>query len=203
MVPDSFSVSLFSKIAPGGVTTSDRRTISTEMVGAARWMALMLAHAKHKSNIPAKKREHWHVAELGQYAALPYVQLTGELRICLITSRETKRWVIPKGWPKANLRPHELAALEAVEEAGLLGEIAIEPIGTYSYRKQLPRSSSVVCEVAVFPLLVRAQQVHWREERERTLAWFSPMEAAQLVLEPDLGRLLAAMPEWARARSET
>lgn len=142
------------------------------------------------------------MAELGQYAALPYVQLAGDLRICLITSRETKRWVIPKGWPKASLQPHELAAREAIEEAGLIGDIATDPIGTYSYRKQLRLASFVTCQVVVFPLLVHAQRVHWREERERTLAWMSPAEAAERVLEPDLGRLLVAMPEWVGAPGE-
>ena len=77
------------------------------------------------------------MAELAQYAALPYVHLEDGLRICLITSRGTKRWIIPKGWPKAQLRPHELAAQEAEEEAGLLGEIASDPIGSYSYRSSI------------------------------------------------------------------
>ncbi len=140
------------------------------------------------------------MAELGQYAALPYIEVAGDLRICLITSRETKRWVIPKGWPKAGLRPHELAAREAIEEAGLIGEIASDPIGTYSYSKRLRLFSTVTCQVAVFPLLVHTQRVHWREESERTLAWMSPDEAAQNVREPDLSRLLTALPLWVGAR---
>jgi 8-oxo-dGTP pyrophosphatase MutT (NUDIX family) len=140
------------------------------------------------------------VAERGQYAALPYIQVAGDLRICLITSRETKRWVIPKGWPKAGLRPHELAAQEAVEEAGLIGDIASDPIGTYSYSKRLHFFSSVTCQVSVFPLLVHTQRVHWREESERKLAWMSPAEAAQNVREPELSRLLAALPHWVGER---
>ena len=140
------------------------------------------------------------MTELGQYAALPYILIADELRICLITSRETKRWVIPKGWPKSGLLPHELAAREAVEEAGLIGEIETDPIGTYSYSKRLRLFSSVTCQVTVFPLLVHTQRVHWREERERTLAWMSPSEAARNVQEPDLSSLLAALPRWVRHR---
>lgn len=146
------------------------------------------------------KRENLEVADLGQYAALPYILVSGDLRICLITSRDTKRWVIPKGWPKAGLDPHELAAKEAVEEAGLIGEIETDPIGTYSYSKRLQFLSSVTCRVTVFPLLVHTQRVHWREQRERTLAWMSPTEAAGSVLEPDLSRLLAALPDWVGQR---
>lgn len=140
------------------------------------------------------------MTELGQYAALPYILIADDLRICLITSRETKRWVIPKGWPKAGLLPHELAAREAVEEAGLIGDIELDPIGSYSYVKRLRLFSSVTCLVTVFPLLVHTQRVHWREERERTLAWMSPAEAAQNVNEPDLSRLLTALPRWVRER---
>jgi 8-oxo-dGTP pyrophosphatase MutT (NUDIX family) len=140
------------------------------------------------------------VAELAQYAALPYVHLADGLRICLITSRGTKRWIIPKGWPKAQLRPHELAALEAEEEAGLLGDIASDPIGSYSYRKRLHFFSSVTCRVLVFPLQVNAQEVRWPERGERELAWTTIVEAARMVNEPDLRRLLAALPLWIDAQ---
>jgi 8-oxo-dGTP pyrophosphatase MutT (NUDIX family) len=136
------------------------------------------------------------VAELAQFAALPYVQLSDGLRICLITSRGTRRWVIPKGWPKAELRPHELAAREAEEEAGLIGEIASDPIGSYTYRKRLHFLASVTCRVSVFPLLVNAQEVTWPERAERDVAWTPVSEAARMVREPDLRRLLAALPLW-------
>lgn len=141
------------------------------------------------------------MAELAQYAALPYVRLADGLRICLITSRETKRWVIPKGWPKANLPPHELAALEAMEEAGLLGDIASDPIGSYTYRKRLRLFSSVICRVAVYPLLVHAQQGTWPERHERELTWTPVAEAARMVDEPDLRRLLDALPLWIEAQA--
>lgn len=59
------------------------------------------------------------VAEYAQYAALPYIRLDGDIRVCLITSRGTKRWIIPKGWPKPPFEPYEQAAREAEEEAGL------------------------------------------------------------------------------------
>jgi len=140
------------------------------------------------------------VAELAQYAALPYVQLGGELQVCLITSRGTKRWIIPKGWPKPPLRPHEQAAREAQEEAGLVGDIASDPIGSYSYRKRLHFLAFVTCRVAVYPLLVRAQYGHWPEQAERELVWTPVAEAARLVKEPDLGRLLAALPLWIDAQ---
>ena len=58
-----------------------------------------------------------------QYAALPYRFEGRQVRILLITSRQTRRWVIPKGWPMSGLKPQDVAATEAGEEAGVVGEI--------------------------------------------------------------------------------
>ncbi len=139
------------------------------------------------------------LSEYAQYAALPYVQLGGDIWVCLITSRETKRWVIPKGWPKPPFAPHEQAAREAKEEAGLVGDIWTEPIGSYTYRKRLHLTSKD-CRVAVYPLLVRAQRGRWREQAERQLVWVSAVEAAGMVAEPDLGQLLTLLPLWLEAQ---
>jgi 8-oxo-dGTP pyrophosphatase MutT (NUDIX family) len=142
------------------------------------------------------------VAELAQYAALPYVLLDGDIRVCLITSRGTKRWIIPKGWPKPPHLPHQQAAREAEDEAGLVGEIAADAIGTYTYRKRLHFFASAACRVSVFPLLVRAQRGQWLEQAERELTWVAVGTAAGMVQEPDLGELLAALPHWLDERSE-
>ena len=140
------------------------------------------------------------MAELAQYAALPYVTLDGDLSVCLITSRGTGRWIIPKGWPKPRLRPYELAAREAEEEAGLVGEIAADPIGSYTYRKRLHFFASADCRVVVYPLLVTAQYGHWPEQAERKLIWVPAPKAAGMVREPELARLLAALPSWITAQ---
>jgi 8-oxo-dGTP pyrophosphatase MutT (NUDIX family) len=142
------------------------------------------------------------LAELAQYAALPYVHLDGVLHICLITSRETKRWVIPKGWPKPSVRPHEQAAREAREEAGLVGEIAPDPLGSYVYNKRMDRRKYVTCRVAVFPFLVQAQRIRWPEKRERQLLWTPIEDAASKVAEPDLALLLSALPVWVDAQQD-
>src|SRR5437868_8722745 len=88
-----------------------------------------------------------------QYGALPY-RLRGISRpqVMLITSRETGRWVIPKGWPQKRRKPYRAAAREAREEAGIVGTVGREPIGSYSYRKRLKSGNVVACEVRVFPL---------------------------------------------------
>lgn len=137
-----------------------------------------------------------------QYAALPYVVLPdGGLEVCLVTSRETKRWVIPKGWPKIKLEPHKLARREAREEAGLVGEISTAPIGTYTYRKKLHIFAYVTCVVSVYPLRVDTHRLSWPERGERELSWFAPQEAARRVAEPELAALIAALPAWLSARA--
>ena len=86
-----------------------------------------------------------------QYAALPFQVTAGGLQILLITSRETRRWVIPKGWPIRGLRPRGVAAREAFEEAGLVGKIVGKrSIGSYHYSKRLMDHREWLCRVKVF-----------------------------------------------------
>src|SRR5215218_7543079 len=73
-----------------------------------------------------------------QYAALPLaIGHDGQQQVLLVTSRETGRWIIPKGWAEKGIKAHVLAAREAYEEAGLRGDIGHEPIGRYRYTKWL------------------------------------------------------------------
>ena len=88
-----------------------------------------------------------------QYAALPFRRKTNSrTQVMLVTSRETGRWIIPKGWPKKRKAPHASAALEALEEAGVVGEVGRDPIGSYSYKKRLKSGTVVACDVHVFPI---------------------------------------------------
>lgn len=125
-----------------------------------------------------------------QHAALPYVVYDGNIEVLLLTSRDTQRWVIPKGWPKKRMTAYELAALEAFEEAGLEGQIEKEPLGCYHYVKRLKRDEEVLCRVDVFPMLVQTQLLDWPEKEQRNLSWVAPQRAAQLVDEKELSWLL-------------
>jgi len=126
-----------------------------------------------------------------QVAALPY-RLDPDLQILLITSRETRRWVLPKGWAMKDRTPAAAAAQEALEEAGLLGEIEETPVGSYRYQKGLKTGESVPCDVSVFPMRVTGQLDAWIEQHQRDFQWVSLEEAAGLVAEPDLGDLIRA-----------
>ena len=126
-----------------------------------------------------------------QVAALPwrFDELQG-LQILMITSRETRRWVIPKGGRMADKTDAEAAATEAVEEAGVLGEIAARPVGQFRYLKVLSPTTSRACVVSVFPLRVSVQLGAWAEAEERERRWMSSEEAARAVHEPDLAALI-------------
>jgi 8-oxo-dGTP pyrophosphatase MutT (NUDIX family) len=124
-----------------------------------------------------------------QYAALPW-RAAPSLEILLVTSRETGRWVIPKGWPMRSKSARAAAALEALEEAGVEGRISRRPLGTYDYVKILRGGEGQTCHVEVFPLQVTLQRSTWREQHQRTTCWFDWESAATAVHEPGLAGLI-------------
>jgi 8-oxo-dGTP pyrophosphatase MutT (NUDIX family) len=125
-----------------------------------------------------------------QSAALPVLGEGAARRVVLITSRETKRWVVPKGWIEKQEAPHRSAAREAFEEAGLDGEADADPLGAYAYGKRMPRGLVLPTEVLVFRFRVAALLPDWPERRERVRRLFTPAAAAALVQEPELAALL-------------
>jgi 8-oxo-dGTP pyrophosphatase MutT (NUDIX family) len=139
---------------------------------------------KSKIKLPGRRRH--------QYAALP-IRFTGagKLQVLLLTSRGTRRWVIPKGWPIPKLSPGAAAVREAYEEAGLEGAIESEtPIGHYHYDKGLGGGGAARVQVGVFLLRVSRQLQAWPEQAERETHWYDPDEAAGLVEEPELAAIL-------------
>jgi 8-oxo-dGTP pyrophosphatase MutT (NUDIX family) len=125
-----------------------------------------------------------------QYAALPFRTAAEGLEVLLVTSRDTRRWVIPKGWPLKGEKPHTSAAREALEEAGVVGKIGKAAIGDYAYVKLLKNGAPLACDVEVFALKVTRQRKHWPEQQQRTAHWFPLAEAAAAVHEPDLQELI-------------
>ena len=125
-----------------------------------------------------------------QYAALPFIRKKNGIEVCLITSRETGRWVLPKGWPIDGLKPHETAEQEAYEEAGLKGNVSKKTVGNFHYIKRFDDLTSVKCNVQVFPMLVEGQANDWPEQDQRKATWVKPKEAAKLVDEKELAALL-------------
>ncbi|MGZ3404342.1 MAG: NUDIX hydrolase [Phenylobacterium sp.] len=127
-----------------------------------------------------------------QYAALPYRLQGGRLWILLISSRRTRRWVIPKGWPTEGRAPHVGAAIEAMEEAGVSGEISDKALGSFQYLKD---DENLTVQVLVFPLRVDEQVLRFKERGQRIATWFPVRRAARLVAEPSLRRLILDFAE--------
>jgi 8-oxo-dGTP pyrophosphatase MutT (NUDIX family) len=150
------------------------------------------------SPAPGKPRRGHH-----QVAALPWrPRALGGLELLLITSRETRRWVIPKGWTMKGKSPHAAAALEALEEAGIEGDIGREAVGGYVYGKRLATGEVRPVEVRVFPMQVLAEHDRWPEQAERQRRWFTPHEAIARLDEHDLRMLIGNFcAAWAAQRA--
>lgn len=128
-----------------------------------------------------------------QVGALPIKRDSkGAVRVLLVTSRETKRFVIPKGWPWPGVKDYKAAAEEAREEAGIKGKIGKKPIGTYTYDKRRP-TGTVPVRVKVFLLEVEKELDDWPEAKQRERTWFTMTKAAEAVAEPELAELIRAL----------
>lgn len=116
----------------------------------------------------------------------------GTVEILLVTTRTTKRWTIPKGWPVKGLKAHEAAALEAREEAGAIGKIRKKPVGRYLYWKRMA-DHFLLCKVRLFLLIVEGRLDTWPERNERLHHWLKLGDAADLVEEPGLKAVLRSL----------
>lgn len=121
-----------------------------------------------------------------QVAALPVRSGPEGPEVLLVTSRDTRRWIAPKGWQRRGIAPAEMAALEAYEEAGVRGAIAPEPLATYRYVKRLKGDRCRPCEVDVHLLRVDEVLADWPERDERQRRWFTPDAAVSATGEPGL-----------------
>jgi len=125
-----------------------------------------------------------------QYGALPWREHGDEIQILLVTSRRTRRWIVPKGWPMDGIKPTECAAREAKEEAGVTGEIGETPVGQYRYVKVMRNGLEMPCRVEVFPLKVTRERHDWDEMDARERRWCAVHDAIASVNEPQLKVLI-------------
>jgi 8-oxo-dGTP pyrophosphatase MutT (NUDIX family) len=125
-----------------------------------------------------------------QIAALPlFIKPNGAVDICLVTSRGGGRWIIPKGNPIRGLAPHEVAAREALEEAGLVGHVGKRCIGTFKFER-IRNGRNTTCLVDVYALKVERQMQAWTEMHERSVLRCNVKTALSLVSVPNLATLI-------------
>jgi 8-oxo-dGTP pyrophosphatase MutT (NUDIX family) len=127
---------------------------------------------------------------LQQAAALPLIWTPTGVEVALITSRGRGRWIVPKGWPEKGRSLAQVAAIEAEEEAGILGVVSETPIGAFSYEKDTNRGYAVSCRAFVFPLLVAEQRLTWKEKDQREVVWYPIGQAIEVVSDRGLAKLL-------------
>ena len=125
-----------------------------------------------------------------QIAALP-VQFAadGSLQLYLVTSRGSGRWIIPKGNPIPGLDAHEVAAQEALEEAGLVGQVMPVCIGTFEFERARPVAGST-CLVDVYPMHVERQVSKFDERRQRRVLRCDLETALSIVSSQPLAALI-------------
>ena len=130
-----------------------------------------------------------------QVAALCWRKHRDRIEVLLITSRDTGRWVLPKGWPMEGRDGPGAAAQEAWEESGVEGEIAPALLGLFGYDKVVSPKLAHPCMVSVYALRVTSLARHFPERKERRRKWFSAEKAARKVMEPELRNLLAGLAD--------
>jgi len=124
-----------------------------------------------------------------QFAALCYREKDEKLEFCIITSRGTGRWIIPKGWPMHGETPMDAAATEAYEEAGVRGKVFPQPVGVYTYYK-VRSEDALPCIAVVYPLKVKRELPKWPEKKQRQRKWVSRKKAAELLDDVELREIV-------------
>jgi 8-oxo-dGTP pyrophosphatase MutT (NUDIX family) len=150
-------------------------------------------HPNYQAEVATDRRVQMPDGRVRQVAALVYRIKKNQPEILLITSRGTGRWVLPKGWPQVGKTFAQSARTEAYEEAGIRGDVAPLPIGSYVYEK------NDVCDkdggdfiVDVFPMRFSRQEKKWPERGQRRSEWVSIEESARRVEEPGLRDIIAS-----------
>jgi 8-oxo-dGTP pyrophosphatase MutT (NUDIX family) len=127
-----------------------------------------------------------------QYGALPFRIRGEDIEVMLITSRDTGRWLVPKGWPMKR-GPRYTAGREAFEESGVIGKVHRQALGAFTYIKSM-RKRRVPVDLTLYPLAVKKEKRKYPECKQRARRWFTLNEAIQRCREPELRRLMRKLP---------
>ncbi|ARV61484.1 NUDIX hydrolase [Nostocales cyanobacterium HT-58-2] len=120
-----------------------------------------------------------------QSGVIPYRIQDGKIEVLLITTRDRQQWVIPKGGICNGMSPPDSAAKEAWEEAGVIGQVDTNELGTYRYRKR-----GKIYRVKMFMLLVERLLEDYPEVTQRKRQWLDANLALKQVKKPSLRRIL-------------
>jgi 8-oxo-dGTP pyrophosphatase MutT (NUDIX family) len=131
-----------------------------------------------------------------QVAALCWRKEKGRKEVLLITSRDTGRWIVPKGWPIKGLSDAESALREAWEEAGVRAEADhARPAGQFFYDKALEDGSVIPIVAYLYKVRLRDGDLagQYPEAGQRKRVWVPAKKAAKMVQEPELKKILRSL----------
>ena len=125
-----------------------------------------------------------------QIAALCHRLRDGQREVLLVTTKSTQRWILPKGWPILSLNAHHTAAVEAFEEAGVIGTALKKPFASFQSHKGGEGGLRLRTEVLVFLVDVESTTSIFPDKEERDVRWLPIQEAARLASDPGLAKVL-------------
>jgi 8-oxo-dGTP pyrophosphatase MutT (NUDIX family) len=129
-----------------------------------------------------------------QVAALPWrLADDGGLEFLLVTSRTSKHWLLPKGWPIPGKSGLESALQEAFEEAGIQAKGPDTPIGRYAFIKVLHDTTELPCTMAVYAVGNVEELAEWPEKGQRDRMWFTQAEAVSIAFDFNLSLFLSTV----------
>ncbi len=129
-----------------------------------------------------------------QVAALPWrLAPDGGLEFLLVTSRTSKHWLLPKGWPIPGKSGLESALQEAFEEAGIQARGPDAPIGRYAFIKVLHDGTELPCTMAVYAVGDVEELGEWPERLQRDRMWFTQAEAVSIAFDFNLSLFLSSV----------
>jgi 8-oxo-dGTP pyrophosphatase MutT (NUDIX family) len=168
---------------------------------------MLIESFAHQARLPLMQKIGSHLSSLAELASLmkegKHIEQfaaichrdrpDGTTEVLLITTRETGRWTVPKGWDIKGLKPHEVAERESWEEAGVVGKAKKKPFGRFTYVKTLKSGRKVASFVQVHLVHVETVEESFPELGQRERVWVTPTEAASMVPEPELKHLLSSL----------
>ncbi|MAY60764.1 MAG: NUDIX hydrolase [Rhizobiales bacterium] len=141
-----------------------------------------VANGKVRPHLEPEERE----PGARQAAALVLRERKGRREVLLITSRDTGRWIVPKGWIEEDEDGAAAAEREAWEEAGVLGTTIGPALGSYDYLKIRPQRGDVLCTVDIHLLRLEEERGRWPEYKQRKRKWVRLPQALDIIEEPGL-----------------
>ena len=145
---------------------------------------------KPNKPVPLKLRIAGKTDVRAQFAALCYRFRGNKLQVCIVTTRSTGRWILPRGWPTHKQTAHDGAAIEAFEEAGITGRVCPNALGTYVYNKLINDETAPIL-VVVYAIDATHFAKKWPEKKQRKRRWVSQKKAVSKLQEPGLKHIVS------------